>query len=134
MTNRLAPGHGAGGLDGTHATIALAPVSRNGDTTNVVNGATIDLHGRGAVLFVSAEGALTGSANVAYHLQTNNVHLDPANGTWTNISGKTLAAATDPNVSRQLDYSPAAGESPIVRIVQTVDANVSVSGVVAVIF
>ncbi len=134
MPNRMSPAHGASGLDGTHATISLAPVSRNGDTTNVVNGATIDLHGKGGVIFVTAEGALTGSANVAYHLQTNNNHLDPGNGTWTNVSGATLAAATDPNVSRQLAYSPAAGDSPIVRIVQTVDANVSVSGVVHVTF
>ena len=134
MSNRLSPFHGAAGLDASHATISLAPVSRNGDTTNVVNGATIDLHGLGGVLFITAEGALTGAANVAYHLQTNNVHLDPGNGTWTNVSGATLAAATDPNVSRQLAYSPSAGESPIVRIVQTVDANVSISGVVHATF
>lgn len=129
MSNKIGPFRD---LDAIDVVLSIAPVARNGDTTNVVNGAAVDLRGLGAVLFSTIEGVMVGSANVAYHLQEN--ADDDGGGSWTNISGKTLAAATDENVARKLWYNPEAGDRPQVRIVQTVDANVVTSGVTHQVF
>lgn len=109
--------------------VSVAPASRNGDTTNVVNGETVDLHGKRGVYFILSVGVLTGAANVAAHMQENDDPLDPANGSWSNIAGETIAVTTDDNTAHELAYSPPPGGEPVVRIVQTVDANAALSGV-----
>ena len=115
--------------DGLAQGVSIPPASRNGDTTNVVNGATIDLHGKRGVYFTLSVGVLTGSANVAAHLQENDDPLDPANGTWSNVDGETIAVTTTDNSAHELAYSPPPGGEPVVRIVQTVDANAALSGI-----
>lgn len=120
------------------AGISNAPLSANGDTTNVINGATIDLHGKRGVVFVVAAGALTNDATVSGHLQTNDLPLDPANGNWTNVNSTLYAnaavASVNANSAGEMSYIPAAGGSPIVRAVRTVDNNVALAAVAHFIF
>lgn len=118
---------------------SIPPVARNGGTTNTVNGATVDLHGKRGAYFLLNAGALTGSANYLAYLQTNDLPLDPANGNWTNVNTTThtnagVTVKTNANAAWEMSYEPAKGGSPIVRAVLTTDANVAVIGVTHVTF
>ena len=132
MSNRASPRHGG---DGDAPGMSVQVASRNGDTTNVVNGATVTLNGKQGVRFIVTTAAITGAATVDAHLQTNDLHGDPGNGNWTNVNTTTYANAAITQIAAanglgQMDYSPAAGMSPIVRAVLTTDANVFVAGIV----
>lgn len=127
MPGRLSALHNVAG--GFAQGVSIPPASRNGDTTNVVNGATIDLHGKRGAYFILTVGVLTGSANVAAHLQENDTPLDPANGSWSNVSGATIAVTTDDNSAHELGYAIPDGGEPVIRIVQTVDANAALSSI-----
>lgn len=112
------------------------PVSRNGDTTNTVNGAAIDLRGKRGAFFTLNAGALTGAANYAAHLQTGDNELDSANANWTNVNATlhtnaAITAKTNANSVFEMDYDPVAGGSPLVRAVLVTDANAAVVGIVA---
>lgn len=138
MGSRFSPLHGRTGLT---STVAVPPASRNGDTTNVVNGAGIDLTGKRVLGVELVAGVFTGAANVAVHLQVNDTEAadkNISNGNWTNINTTTypeaaIAAQTDDNTAftTWFDVSklPLTGAYPFVRAVQTVDANAVVSGV-----
>lgn len=116
------------------------PVARNGDTTNVVNGTTIDLTGgQRGVYFQLNAGALTGSANYLAYLQTGDLPGDGANANWTNVNATTYTNAavtvkTNANSIFEMDYEPGAGGSEQVRAVLVTDANVAVIGVTATVF
>jgi hypothetical protein len=134
---RMSPLHSP--TAGLEPGISIAPISVNGDTPNVLNGTTIDLRGRGGVVFTLLIGALTGTANVAAHLQTSDLPTDPANGNWTNVNtttypNATLAASTSANSAGELSYVPVAGLQPNVRVVRTVAANVALSSISHVIY
>ena len=115
--------------------MSVQVATRNGDTTNVVNGATITISGKQGVRFIVTTAAITGSSTIDAHLQTNDQHLDPANGNWTNVNTTTYPNASITQIAAanglgQMDYSPAAGMSPVVRAVLTTDANAFVGGIV----
>jgi hypothetical protein len=125
----------AGGLT---ATQALAPVSRNGGTTNTANGASISVRGGRGAYFVLNAGALTGAANYLAYLQTGDNPDDAANANWTNVNATTYPNAavtvkTNANVSWEMDYQPSGGVQHV-RMVLVTDANVAVIGAVAVTF
>lgn len=126
MPGRLSALHNTSGLT---QGVSIPPASRNGDTTNVVNGTTIDLHGMRGVYFILTVGVLTGAANVAAHLQENDTPLDPANGTWANVAGETIAVTTVANSAHELGYAIPDGGEPVIRIVQVVDANAALSSI-----
>jgi len=123
------------------STVAVPPASRNGDTTNVVNGAGIDLSGKRVLGVEMVAGALTGAATVAVHLQVNDTSAadkNISNGNWTNVNAtvypeSAIAAKANANTAftTWVDVSklPLTGAYPFVRAVQTVDANAAISGV-----
>lgn len=112
------------------------PVSRNGASTNTVNGAAIDLRGKRGAYFTINAGAMTGAANYLAYLQTGDNELDSANANWTNVNTTTysnagLTVKTNANTTWEMDYDPVTGGSPLVRAVLVTDANAAVIGIVA---
>lgn len=119
---------------------SVPPASRNGGAANAdVNGATIDLTGKRGAYFVLAAGALTGAANYAARLQTNDLAADPANGNWSNVNSTTypnaaVAVKTNANTCWEMSYVPKAGMSVVVRAVLVPDANVSLASISHITF
>lgn len=118
---------------------SLPPVSRNGGTTNTVNGTAVDLRGRRGAFFVVNVGALTGAANYLAYLQTGDNPDDSANANWTNVNATTYTNAavtvkTNANTVWEMDYDAMTGGVNQVRMVLTTDANVAVIGATHVVF
>lgn len=114
---------------------SVPPASRNGGAANAdVNGATIDLRGQAGAVFALNIGALTGAANVAARLQTNDTPGDETNGNWTNVnytkySNAQVTAKTNANSVFLMTYHPQGGEETSVRAVLVPDANISLAGI-----
>jgi hypothetical protein len=124
---------------GLTATQSHPPVSRNGASTNTVNGASIDLRGKRGAYFVLNAGVLTGAANYAAHLQTGDNPADAANANWTNVNTTTypnaaVAVKTNANAAFEMDFDPVRGNAAHVRAVLVTDANAAVIGLTAVTF
>lgn len=120
--------------------ISVPPASRNGGASNAdVNGATIDLTGKRGAFFQLLSGALTGAANYAARLQTNDLPADPANGNWSNVNATTypnaaVAVKTNANAAWEMSYVPGPGLSPVVRAVLVPDANISLASISHVVY
>ena len=113
------------------------PVSRNGGTTNTVNGSAVDLRSLRGVLFAINAGALTGAANYLAYLQTGDNPSDASNANWTNVNTTTYANAgvtvkTNANAVWEMDFDASQGQQ--VRAVLTTDANVAVIGITYITF
>lgn len=114
---------------------SVPPASRNGGASNAdVNGATIDLSGKRGAYFILNIGALTGAANVAARLQTNDLPSDPANGNWSNVNYTTysnaqVTAKTNANTAFEMSYVPYAGGPYVIRAVLVPDANISLAAI-----
>lgn len=134
---RMSPLHNpAAGLTGGQS---IPPVSRNGGTTNTVNGSAIDLRGKRGAYFLLNAGALTGAANYLAYLQTGDNPDDATNANWTNVNTTTysnaaVAVKTNANSTFEMDYDPATGGVNQVRMVLVTDANVAVIGATHVVF
>jgi hypothetical protein len=133
MAGRMSSLHNPTGITSVQS---HPPVSRNGDTTNVANGASIDLRGKRGAYFTVNAGALTGAANYLAYLQTGDNLTDAANANWTNVNTTTYANAgltvkTNANTTWEMSYNPAVGGVPQVRAVLVTDANAAVIGIVA---
>lgn len=134
---RMSPLHNpAAGLTGQ---LALAPVSRNGDTPNTVNGESIDLRGKRGAMFVVNVGALTGAANYLAYLQTGDNPNDAANANWTNVnttlySNAAVTVKTNANTGWEMDFDASQGGASHVRMVLTTSANVAVIGATAIVY
>ena len=84
-------------------------------------------------------GALTGAANVAARLQTNDLPSDPTNGNWTNVNSTTytnaaISAKTNANTAFEMSYVPPSGGAYVVRAVLVPDANISLAGISHVLY
>lgn len=134
---RMSPLHNpAAGLVGQ---LALAPVSRNGDTPNVANGDSVDLRGKRGAIFILAAGALTGAANYAAYLQTGDNPADAANANWTNVNATlytnaAVTAKTNANTGWEMDFDASQGGASHVRMVLVTSANVAVIGATAIAY
>ena len=119
---------------------SVPPASRNGGASNAdVNGTTISLAGYRGAYFVLSIGALTGAANVAARLQTNDLPSDPTNGNWTNVNSTTytnaaISAKTNANTAFEMSYVPPSGGAYVVRAVLVPDANISLAGISHVLY
>lgn len=137
MAGRMSPLHNPAA--GLVATQSHPPVARNGDTTNVVNGASIDLRGRRGAYFVLNAGALTGAANYLAYLQTGDNPADAANANWTNVNATLYTNAavtvkTNANTAFEMDLDGPTSGAAHARAVLVTDANVAVIGITAVTF
>ena len=119
---------------------SLPPVSRNGGTTNTVNGTGIDLRGQRGAYFILNAGALTGAANYLAYLQgSTDAPNDLPNATWSNINATTYTNAavtvkTNANAAWEMSYDPNVGGTTSVRAVLVTDANVAVIGITHIVF
>lgn len=120
--------------------VSVVPASRNGGAANThVNGTTIDLSGYRGAYFQLTTGAMTGAANVASYLQTNDLPADPTNGNWTNVNTTTYAnaavtAKTTQSTSFEMSFVPYAGGPRVVRAVLIPEANISLAAVTHIVY
>ena len=134
---RMSPLHNATALTQGQS---IAPASRNGGASNAdVNGATIDLTGKRGAYFILSVGALTGAANYAARLQTNDLQSDPTNGNWTNVNATlytnaAVAVKTNASTAWEMSYEPKPGLSCVVRAVLTPDANISLASISHIVY
>lgn len=132
---RMSPLHNpAAGLT---AGQSLPPASRNGDTPNTANGASVNLSGQRGAYFVVEAGALTGAANYLAYLQTGDNLADSANANWTNVNTTTysnagLTVKTNANTAWEMDFDASKGNQ--VRMVLVTNANAAIIGATHVIY